>query len=66
MKLNKILKACNLKIEVSENLNYDIKGIAIHSGSVKENYIFGAKNLQSQEQMEKVVLQNMFYKSGNF
>ena len=42
MKLNKILKACDFKMEVSENLDFNIKGLSIHSKSVKDNYIFGA------------------------
>ena len=42
MKLNRILQACNYKTKVSNNFNFNIKGVSIHSKFVRDNYIFGA------------------------
>ena len=48
MKLNRILLACNYKNKVSNNFNFNIKGVSIHSEFVRDNYIFGAINGDKQ------------------
>ncbi len=55
MKLKKIFHKCNFKIEIINSQNFEVKGIAINSKEIRNNFIFAAikgENLNGEDYID--------------